>query len=254
MISILKKELSIIFGQPLLYIIAAVFSLVAGVLFYSLLLHYIGNIQDQLLQSDSATKLQLITSQLIFPLIGNINFLMIILTPAMVMSAISDEYKSGTFPLLVHSAYSPWAFIFSKFTAYLLAMIFILLTIAIFPLLLWYSGIYEYSFLFLGFFAVICNLAFFTALGLWCSSLTHHPVLAMFITYAVILAHWLFPSMKELTDNLWLMSVFDYLSCSKHFESIVKGNIKSSTIGFYLIHIGLFLSLTRISWSKKLLK
>ena len=69
---VLKKELSIIFGQPLLYIISAVFSLVAGVLFYSLLLHYIGNIQDQLTQADSAMKLQLITSQLIFPLIGNI--------------------------------------------------------------------------------------------------------------------------------------------------------------------------------------
>jgi len=253
MMAVLKKELTIIFSQPLLYIIAAVFSLIAGILFYSLLLNYIGNVQDQLQQLDSAMKLQLITSQLIFPLIGNINFLMMVLVPAMVMNAMSDEYKNGTFPLLVHSALSPWVFIMAKFFAYVLALAFVLSTIVIFPLLLWYSGIYEYSFLLLGFMAVLFNIAFFVALGLWCSSLTQHPVLAMFITYAVILAHWLFPSIKELTNNLWWMGVFDYLSCSKHFESLVKGNISGSTIGFYVVHIALFLSLARISWSKKLL-
>lgn len=253
MIAVLKKELVIIFNQPLLYIIAAVFSLIAGILFYSLLLHYIENVQDQLQQLDSAMKLQLITSQLLFPLIGNINFLMMVLVPAMVMNAMSDEYKNGTFPLLVHSALSPWIFILGKFFAYILALTFVLSTIIIFPLLLWYSGIYEYSFLFLGFLAIFFNIAFFVALGLWCSSLTQYPVLAMFITYAVILAHWLFPSLKELTDNLWWMGVFDYLSCSKHFESIVKGNVSGSTIGFYFIHITLFLSLARLSWSKKLL-
>lgn len=249
----LRKELRIIFGQPLLYIIAGVFSLIAGVLFYSLLLHYIGNIQDQLTQTDSATKLQLITSQLIFPLVGNINFLMIVLAPAMVMNAMSDEYRLGTFPLLVHSSLSPWSFIIAKFFANVIALVFVLSTIVIFPLLLWYSGIYEYSFLLLGFIAILFNIAFFVALGLWCSSLTQYPVLAMFITYAIILAHWLFPALKELTTNLWWMSVFDYLSCAKHFESLVKGNIQGSTIGFYTIHIGLFLSLSRLQWSKKLL-
>lgn len=253
MLAVLKKELIIIFAQPLLYIIAAVFSLIAGILFYSLLLHYIGNVQDQLTQIDSAMKLQLITSQLIFPLIGNINFLMMVLVPAMVMNTMSDEYRSGTFPLLVHSAYSPWVFILAKFFSSVLALIFILSTIAIFPLLLWYSGVYEYSFLVTGFLAIVLNISFFVALGLWCSSLTTYPVLAMFIAYAVILSHWLFPSLKELTNNLWWMSVFDYLSCSKHFESIVKGDVKGSTLGFYVIHIGFFLSLARISWSKKLL-
>jgi ABC-2 type transport system permease protein len=253
MLSVIKKELTIIFSQPLLYIIAAAFSLIAGILFYSLLLHYIGNVQDQLQQHDSAMKLQLITSQLLFPIIGNINFLMMVLVPAMVMNAMSDEYKNATFSLLVHSAYSPWVFIAGKFLAYFLALGFILSTITIFPLLLWYSGIYEYSFLFLGLLAILFNVAFFVSLGLWCSSLTTYPVLAMFIAYALILCHWLFPSLKELTQNLWWMSVFDYLSCSKHFESIVKGNIQGSTIGFYIIHIGLFLTLTRLSWSKKLL-
>ncbi len=253
MIVALRKELKILFGQPLIYIIAGIFSLVVGILFYSLLLHYINNVQDQLTQVDSANKLQLITSQLIFPIIGNINFLMMILAPAMVMSAFSDEYRGGTFPLLVHSALSAWSFITAKFFANVIALLFVLSTITIIPLLLWYAGIYEYSFLYLGMLAIFFNLAFFVALGLWCSSLTQYPILAMFMTYAIILCHWLFPAMKELTSNLWWMSVFDYLSCSKHFEAIVKGNFQGSTVGFYVIHIVLFLSLTRLSWSKKLL-
>ncbi len=65
MIGVLKKELIIIFRQPLLYIIAAIFSLIAGIIFYSLLIHYVDNVQDQLMRSDGITKLQLITSQLI---------------------------------------------------------------------------------------------------------------------------------------------------------------------------------------------
>jgi ABC-2 type transport system permease protein len=253
MIAALKKELKILFSQPLIYIIAAVFSLIAGILFYSLLLHYIGNVQDQLNQVDSAHKLQLITSQLIFPIIGNINFLMMILAPAMVMNAFSDEYRNGTFSLLVHSAMSPWSFIMAKFLANVMALIFVLSTISIFPLILWYAGIYEYSFLFLGFMVIILNFAFFASIGLWCSSLTSYPVLAMFMTYAIILFHWLFPALKELTNNLWWMGVLDYVSCSKHFESIAKGNVQSFSLGFYGIQIFLFLSLARLSWSKKLL-
>ena len=253
MMTVFRKELKILFSQPLIYIIAGVFSLIAGILFYSLLLHYISNIQDQIIQVDSAQKLQLITSQLIFPILGNINFLMMLLAPAMVMNAFSDEYRNGTFPLLVHSAYSPWIFILAKFFANVVALIFILSTITIFPLILWYSGIYEYSFLFTGLLAIVVNTSFLVAIGIWCSSLTTYPVLAMFLTYAIILLHWLFPAFKELTSNLWWMNVFDYLSCSKHFESLVKGNIYASGVGFYGVHIALFLTLTRLSWSKKLL-
>lgn len=253
MIGVLKKELIIIFRQPLLYIIAAIFSLIAGIIFYSLLIHYVDNVQDQLMRSDGITKLQLITSQLIFPLIGNINFLMMVLVPAMVMNSFSDEYKEYTFPLLVHSSLSPWVFIFAKYIANVIALTFILSSIALFPLMLWYSGIYEYSFLYMGFLGIFFNIAFFTAIGLWCSSLTKHPVLAMFLCYVIILFHWLFPTLKELSENLWWINVLDYLSCSKHFEGLVKGEIKGQGIGFYIINIGFFQYCTRLSWAKRLL-
>lgn len=253
MFGVLKKEINILFRQPMIYIISAIFSLVAGILFYTLLTHYIGNVQDELMRSDGTSKLQLITSQLIFPLVGNINFLMMVLAPALCMSSFSEEYKEQTFTLLQLSPRSPWIFIFSKFFAFFIALIFILATVLLFPLVLWYSGIYETSFLYLGFFAIFLNISLFSSIGIFCSSLTKYPVLAMFMSYVIILIIWLFPAMKELTDNIWWKNVFDYLSCTTHFENIVKGDVKFYSFGFYIFQILFFLCLTRVSWAKKIL-
>lgn len=251
MMGIIKKELIILFRQPLLYIISALFSLVAGILFYSLLTHYIENIQDELMRSDGVSKLQLITSQLIFPLVGNINFLMMVLAPAICMNSFSEEYKDQTFTLMQSSPKSPWCFISSKYVAYVFALSFILSTVTLFPLILWYSGIYESSFLYLGFIAIFFNVALFTSIGIFCSSLTKFPVLAMFLSYVIILIIWLFPSLKELTDNIWWKNIFDYLSCARHFENIVKGDVRILSLGFYILQIIFFLMLTRISWAQK---
>jgi len=247
--NLILKECKIYFRSPGLYIIAALFSAFAGILYYTLLNNYIMNIQDQLIRDQSMNNanqsLAQLAQGLIFPLIGNCNFLLMLIVPAIVMNSFSEEYRRNTFMLYQLSFQSIWKVILAKFLAGFLVVLFILSTLIFYPILLWQAGIYEYSFLFTGFFGLILNSLFYLSIGIWASSITNHMMLSLFLTYAILFIQFFLSSLATITKDIFFLNLFQYISFSNHFEQISKGDITTSDVFFYFIFIFFFLYLTR---------
>lgn len=248
MFALIIKELKSYFQSPVIYILAALYSLLAGILFYSLLLHYARDVQNSLNETTASGSLNLVTQYLIFPLFGNLNFLLMVLIPALMMGSWTDEYRKHTIYLYQLSRFSPWSVVMSKYIAGVITCSFFLISVLFLPGLLWHSGIYEFSFLWTGLLGLFFNLMLFVAISTWASSLSTHPMMAMFLSYFIIMVFWLVAWPAQFTDQYIVTEICQYLAQPTHFEAIAKGDVSTADFLYYFLVITFFAYLTRQEW------
>ena len=188
-------------------------------------------------------------------------WVLIFLIPAITMRMFPDEFRGGTIEMLLTKPIKEEGIILGKYFASLL-----LVLIALLPTLLYvYSisqleskGHFMDSGGIIGSYIGLCFLASsFTAIGMFCSSLTHNQIVGFLI--AVFACFILYSGFEAISSLPVFMGNADYIlskiGMQFHYNNISKGVIDSRDVIYFVSLATLFILatkaiLTRRNWEK----
>lgn len=222
--AIALRELKTFFVSPLAYVVAAMFMLGVGFLFYAIIL------------STREASLR--------PLFQNMAVVFLLLVPALTMRLLAEERKTGTIELLMTSPITDASIVWGKFLASVGFLAFLLACTLIFPLsLVLVGGKPEWPPIWSGYVAIFLMGASFMAIGLMASSFTNNQIVAALIAFVISLIIWLLPAIGSVFGSP-ISDAFQYMSIISHMENMARGVVDSSDILYYLSVIGTALLIT----------
>ncbi|MBC7364273.1 MAG: ABC transporter permease subunit [Candidatus Aminicenantes bacterium] len=240
--SITKKELMQYFSSPIAYIVVAIFVLLSGFFFYSLVWWF--NSQAIQMAQNPYYFQQVNINQMVFaPLFHNLSIIMLLMLPLLSMRLFSEEKKLGTEELLFTSPVSVNQIILGKYLASLLMLLLMLLLSAIPTIFTFVYGNPEPLPYLLGYLGLFLLGAAFLGIGLFWSSLTENQIVSAVLTFGTLLLFWVLNWVGYSARGLW-KDVLNYLSFFEHFDGLTRGILDTSDLVYYLsfAFLGLFLT------------
>ncbi|MGB9835913.1 MAG: ABC transporter permease [Candidatus Saccharicenans sp.] len=240
--SIAKKELIQYFSSPIAYIVIAIFVLLSGFFFYSLVWWF--NSQAIQMAQNPYYFQQVNINQMVFaPLFHNLSIILLLMLPLLSMRLFSEEKKLGTEELLFTSPISITQIIAGKYLASLLMLLLMLLLSAVPTIFTFVYGNPELLPYLLGYLGLFLLGAAFLGIGLFWSSLTENQIVSAVLTFGTLLLFWVLSWVGYSARGLW-QDVLNYLSFFEHFDGMTKGILDTSDLVYYLsfAFLGLFLT------------
>lgn len=215
-LAIANRDLRSYFVSPLAYVIAALFSLVSGYLFYLILV------------SSREASLR--------GLFANLAVVFLLITPALTMRLLSEERRSGTLELLMTVPLKDWELVLGKYLASLAYLLFLFACTLLYPLILFFIGKPDWPVLFVGYLGAFLLGASFMAIGLLTSSWTASQMVSAVATFAISLVIWLLPALGQNLGGA-AAEVLGHLSLISHQENLMRGVLDMTDLLFYLSFI-----------------
>ena len=238
--TVYKKEIRSFLSSLIAYIVMGVFLLATGLFMW-------------VLEGSTVFDLGLASMLVMFQLAP---FIFIFLVPAITMRSFSDEKKYGTLELLVTKPVSEMNIILGKYLASLS-----LVVIAILPTLIYYYSIYQLGSpagnidtgaMWGSYFGLILLAACYTAIGLFCSSLTENQIVALISSMALC---FLFYQVLGLFGEIqWLNEVgkgLGWFGLDYHYYSVSKGVIDTRDVLYFLGFSAFFVYSTKLVFQSR---
>lgn len=243
-ILIARKDLRSYFYSPVAYIVIAMFLLIVGWMFSNLLSYY-SQILQQFNSFQSGPKPTL-TENLLRPLFGNMNVVLLFVVPFITMRLLAEEKKDHTVELLLTAPIRSVDIVFGKFFAGLgIVMAMVLLT-TIYPVLLYFTARPDWGAVIGGYIGMFFLSATYVSVGLFWSSRTENQIVAAVLSFGTLLFFWLINWSAHRAGPV-VGDVLNHLSLIGHFTNFSLGVIDTSDIIFYLTFTGFALFLTNLS-------
>lgn len=241
--NIAKTELQMLFYSPVAWLVLVAFSLQSGIQFANLIEEFVKDQNmGQVIRGGVTTAIFSNPLGGIFASVQNYLYMYI---PLLTMSLISREIGSKSIQLLYSSPVTNRQIILGKFLS---MMIYGLVLIGILLLMVLPSWAFVKDFNIgmvltglLGLYLLICAYA---AVGIFMSSLTSYQIVAAIGTFAVLM---LLNAIKQWGQEYDIIRDITYwLSISGRSTQFIRGLICSEDVLYFIIVVGLFLSLTII--------
>ena len=235
-VALARKELKSLFSSPMGWVILALLQFVFGTFFL------IG--VDQYFQTMSGSvrpeMRQGVTEFVGHTVFNMASFIMLFAVPLLSMRLISEERKQQTLTFLVSAPLTLIEIVLGKFVGLVsfLTIMIALIGAMIASLNLWSD--LDFGFLLANLLGLWLLVASFSALGLFMSSLTQHPVVAGIITFVALFALMILEHFLAGDPN----GLLSYLSLLRHFEPFSRGLLDTRDIAYFLLFILTFLTLT----------
>lgn len=229
------KELKDQFSSPMVYILGGLFSALIGWLFF-----------NYLVASKELTN-QTLAQSILMPLFGNMNFMFLFLAPLITMRSFSEEKKMATLELLLTSRLSHFEIITAKIAANFLVATFMVSLTLLFPIVLSFSGYSHWELVTSSYAGLLLSILCYVSVGCFASSLTENMMVSAILGFCILLGLMLFSISGNATNNVVLGQFLRYFAIPFHFESFVRGGIKSFNFLYLLSFMGFFTYLTHIS-------
>jgi len=185
------------------------------------------------------------------PLFQWMPLLLIFLVAAMTMRSWSEERRSGTLESLLTAPASPAQLVFGKFLAALaLVTLSLVLTLPL-PVTVSWLGPLDWGPVIGGYIAALFLAAAYISIGLYTSSRTDNPIVALILTSAVCGILYLIGS-GTLTNLFGYQAsrILTQLGTGSRFESITRGVLDIRDLYYYLSIVGVFLALNLYTLEK----
>ncbi len=239
MLSIYRKEISAFFSSLVGYIVIGIFLLSLGWIMWIYP-------ETSILENEFATLDQLFIGA---------PFIFSFIIPALTMRSFAEEHQIGTIELLNTKPLLDIEIILGKFLAYMTLVLLMLI-----PTLIYYYSVYQ-----LGspignidsggvmgsYIGLIFLAGAFVAIGLFCSSVTQNIIVSLIAgIFACSFVYWGFDLISELPEYFGKGDVFiQKLGIDFHYNAMGRGLLDTRDILYFLALIGIFLSLTLISFN-----
>ena len=227
---IARREYLRYFATPAAYLVAFLFLLVLGIIFYA-------NIEASLMQSfmmpGYAPGVEIVVNPM--------TTLLLFIIPALTMRLLAEEQRMGTIELLLTSPVRDAELVAGKWLGSFLFVLSLIVLTLIYPLVLDHlvdPGI-DWGVAITGFLGLILMAAALTALGTAVSALFSNQIAAFVATLTLFLVLWLlgFPG-RGMSNSIW-----QYLDFSQHFyNTLARGILDLRDVVYYLsvAALGLF--------------
>jgi len=242
-LTIAQKELRSYFVSPIAYAVIGLFALLYGVFFVSSL-GFLLRVSLQAGMMEGAPPIN-INEYMIRPLLGNTGVIMLFVLPMITMRSYAEEKRSGTIELLLSSPLTDLQILLGKFFGALSLFGLMLGITALHMVVLFWYGDPELAPILSGYLGLFLMGASFISVGLLISSTTKNQVVAVMVTFAVLLLFWVISWLVvDPTGSSTSDQVLAYLSVLDHFDDFSKGVIDTSHLTYYLSFITFSLFLT----------
>jgi ABC-2 type transport system permease protein len=230
--SIAKRELRAYFSSPIAYVAVAVFLLLVGFFFYSLVWWF--NSQAMQMAQNPYYAQQVNINQMVFsPLFHNMSIILLLMLPLLTMRLFAEEKKTGTEELLYTSPVSIAQIILGKYVASLIVLALMLGLTWILAAFVFVFGNPEVAPFLNGYLGLFLMGAAFIAVGLFFSSLTENQIVAAVLTFGALLLFWVLSWAASSAGGLW-KGTLEYLSFFQHFDDMTRGILDTKDLVYYL--------------------
>jgi len=238
LIALIRKELAVLFGSPMAYLVLALVGLVTALLFFDHLRVY-----NQILfvyTSSASGGFELGTlpdrvnlqDQVFLPLMEQLGVTLIGIVPLVTMRVFAEERARGTEEILLTSLLTPWQIVLGKFSATFLFVTLMLIGSLVYPaaaVLRAGLGLPHLAAVAIGLFALSYALA---AIGLACSAFSANQIIAAVSAYAVAFViydfGWLEPFASPDAGKL-----LDAISLQTRFVGFAEGIVSLADLTYF---------------------
>lgn len=240
-VAIYRKELQGYFKSPLAYIIAGVFWFLACGLFARAVQFWIARAQELEPFGQSVD----VPQEVLKDFLSGMWLLALLILPSLSMGLYAEERRQRTLELLATSPITNWAVALGKLMAVWTFFVSLMLPVTLFEILVLINADPPLSknVFWVGHFGLLLMAAAILSLGLFVSSLTDSSILAIVLTYALILMLSLLFLLGESWGEPWA-SIFDQMSLIKHYVTLTQGVFDTSSLVLFASYIVLGLFLT----------
>lgn len=221
---IAQRECESFFLSPVAYVIFAVFTLVASLVFFTIL-------RQTLAASMSA-------------LFSHLPWIFIVICPAVTMRMIAEEKKMKTLTLLFTLPVGDWEIVLGKFLAGVAVFSSLLcFTLIYLATIVYFGGDPETLPLLGGYLGLLLSGGLMISIGLFASSLTSNQIVALVISVIAILVNFTLPSIGSPFGDPW-PSIARFGSIWYHLEGFRKGYLDTRAFVYFGTTTFMFLFFT----------
>jgi len=241
--AITRRELRSAFTSPIIYVVAAVFVLIFGMLSYIAVVN--ASAQSIRLMQIQGMAANINLNDLVFrPTFYSAAIILLLVLPLLTMRVFSEERKLRTFELLITSPVSISEIVAGKFAAVLLIYLGMLALTGIVPVVLAVFNSFDWAPVFTGYLGLLLMGALFLAVGLFASAMTENQIVAAFLSFGLLLLVWLLGAMGSILGDTPAGNAIAYLSFIEHYDRLVRGLIDTKDLVYYVSGIVFMLFLT----------
>lgn len=217
------------------------FLFLLGIFFYSFVYTFLELHRNSSSMGGVAPTLE----QFLAAIFNNINFILLLVVPAITMASFSEEKRTQVNRLLQTAPINATQVVLGKYLACCMIMGLVLLSSLVFPFFTLNYGnpdIWVIVTSYLGIFLLVCSQLSF---GLWVSSMTDNQFLAfaftMFGLFLLLILNWVAPN---ITNSEGVEGFVKFLASTTHLEVFLKGIISISDTIYFIAFSTLFLFFT----------
>jgi ABC-2 type transport system permease protein len=240
-LAIAHKELKSYFASPIAYVVLAMFALLFGYFFLTMLAFF--QRQSMQMMGMGGPQSMNINQQLIRPLFMNASVIVLFVLPMITMRTYAEEKRSGTIELLLTSPLTDFQIIMGKFLGAMALYAAMLAVTIIHVGILFAFGNPEWKPVVTGYLGLLLMGGCFISVGLLISSFTSNQIVAGMVTFAVFLMLWVINWIGTFSGPT-IQAVLNYLSITEHFDDFTRGVLDTKHLIYYIsfIAFGLFLT------------
>jgi ABC-2 type transport system permease protein len=243
LLAIFSREWRSLIVSPVAAVSVAMFLLVSGYLFYSIVI--IASAQTRMMLRMQQMAPQLNANDVILtPSLRNLSVILLLIVPILTMRLMAEEKKQKTSELLLTSPVTVTQIIFGKYFA-VLALYGMMLGLTLYmPLLLARFGTLAWWPVVAGYLGLFLVGAVFLSVGLLASSLTENQMVAAMTSFSILLVMWLLGWAGAATADTQLGPLLANLSILAHLNNFLAGLIDTKDVVYLLglAAISLFLT------------
>jgi ABC-2 type transport system permease protein len=241
--AIVAKELRSAFASPIVYVAAAVFLVIFGVLSYIAVVNA-GTQAIRMVQIQGlAAKINL--NDLVFrPTFYSAAIILLLVLPILTMRVFAEERKLRTFELLMTSPVGVNQIVAGKFTAVFLIYLGMLALTGVVPVVLAIFNSFDWAPVLTGYLGLLLMGALFLAVGLFASAVTENQIIAAFLSFGLLLSVWLLGALGSILGDSPAGNAISYLSFIEHYDRLVRGLVDTRDLVYYACGILFMLFLT----------
>jgi ABC-2 type transport system permease protein len=241
-VAVMAKELRSYFVSPVVYVVAAVFLLIFGVLSYLAVVNA-GAQAIRMMQMQGAAA-QLNLNDLVFrPTFYSMAIVLLLVLPLLTMRLFAEERKLRTFELLMTSPIGINEMVVGKFLGAYVIYLGLLALSGLVPVILSFYSSFDWRPVLTGYAGLAMLGALLLATGVLASAVTENQIVAAFLSFGVLLLVWLLGGVGSVLGDNLLGSFFSYLSFIEHYDRLVRGLVDTKDLVYYLSGLVLMLFL-----------
>lgn len=210
---VFRREFRSLFFSPVAYIIMTLFLVTTGWFFFSTYF-----LIDRVDMRDFFNLLPLIFTFTI---------------PALTMRAFSEEYRSGSYEILVTLPLTQLEIVIGKFLSSFFMVLIMVAPTLVYTIFVAGTGSLDWGPVIGGYLGAMFLASAYTALGILASSLTHNQIVAFIISVAINFFLFIVDKFLLFIPGVFA-KIFQYLGSNYHFQSIAKGVVDSRDLVYFI--------------------